>query len=417
MYYCRSVSHHNTPLAIRERLNLTTQQQANWLRTRTDAETVVLSTCNRLELYAYTHSDADMKMLWHDLLAQRGVDPATIAEHTVALSGQPAARHLYRVSSGLESMALGEPQILGQVTDAYKNAHEHGAAGHMLSLLFRTAIHAAKRARAETGISNGSASVSSLGIKRAEAIAGKLSTREVLVIGAGEMAQTIIKGLTQRDVTNITVVSRTFENARQLAEQWDIRARPITDLKDALTAADVLFTTSSAPFTILAREDVAPVMQARPERALCIIDIAVPRDVEPDVSELPNVCLHDMDDLQTVIADNLSERESHIPSVEQIIEEEFATFWADYQSRAVVPTIKQLRAQAEQLRQAELTRIYNRLPADCEDQRSLIEQFSHRLMNKMLHHVTRNLKARATEGDGALVAAVVRDLFELEDVV
>ncbi len=417
MFHCRSVSHHNTPLSIRERLSLTEQQQAQWLAAHQDIEAVILSTCNRLELYAHVRAPGHMERLWGDLLACRGITPQDVVDYTVSWSGQDAIAHLYRVSCGLESMALGEPQILGQITHAYEHAHRHDAVGHALSLLFRSAIHAAKRARTETYISGGSASVSSLGITRAEKITGGLRDRDIVIIGSGEMAQTIVKGLALRGAANVTLVSRTFENARGLAEQWRIHARPITELKEALAAADVLFTTSSAPFTILARADIEPIMAARPDRPLCIVDIAVPRDVEPDVDDIPNVHLHDMDDLETVIEENLSERQAHIPAVEQIIAEEFAVFWADYQSRAVVPTIRQLREHAEQLRQAELARVYNRLPSECEVQRELIDQFSHRLMNKMLHHLTRNLKARANDEDGAYIAAVVRELFELEDAV
>lgn len=417
MFHCRSVSHHQTPLTIREQLSLTNAQQAQWLGDHTDVEAVILSTCNRLELYAHTSSARYMDELWRDLLSRRGVAAGDVEQYTVSLSGQDAIDHLYRVSCGLESMALGEPQILGQVTHAFEHAHDHHATGHALSLLFRSAIHAAKRARTETEIGGGSASVSSLGITKAEVTSGGLKHREVLVIGAGEMAQTIVKGLSQRDVMNVTVVSRTYENARLLADQWGIRARPITDLKEALAGADVVFTTSSAPFTILARADMEPIMRMRPDRAMCIVDIAVPRDVERDVNDIPNVCLHDMDDLQLVIEENLVERQTHVPAVEQIIQQEFNVFWNDYQSRTVVPTIRQLREQAERVRQAELARVYNRLSSEvgCELPKELIEQFSHRLMNKMLHHVTRNLKARAAADDGALVAAVVRDLFELEE--
>jgi glutamyl-tRNA reductase len=216
-------------------------------------------------------------------------------------------------------------------------------------------------------------------------------------------------------VRRITIVSRTYANARGLADRWEIGACPITDLKQALTEADVLFTTSSAPFTILACEDVEPIMRARPDRPLCIIDLAVPRDVDPSVAHIPGVCLHDLDDLQHVIEENLEERRANIPAVERIIDEELMQFWADYQARSVVPTIRMLREHAEQLRQAELAWAYNRLPPESDRERSLFEQFSHRFMNKMLHDLTRNLKAKAGQEDGALVVAVARDLFGLED--
>lgn len=417
MFFCRSVSHHTTPLTVREQLSLTASQQAEWLIQLRNGEAVILSTCNRLELYAHAPSQERMDALWADLLRRRGVQPEDVADYTVALAGEDAARHLIRVSCGLESMALGEPQILGQVTHAYQQAHEHGAVGPSLSLLFRTAIHAAKRARTETTIGSGSASVSSLGIARAEAALGSLASRAVMVLGAGEMAETIVKALAHRGVEQITVISRTFDHARRLADAWSVAVRPITELKDALTEADVLFTTSSAPFTILAPEDVAPIMLARPDRPLCIVDIAVPRDVDPAVASIPGVRLYDLDDLQHVIEETFEERQANIPAVERIIEEELAKFWAEYQARSVAPTIRLLRQQAEQLRQAELAWAFNRLPPESDHERTLFEQFSQRLMNKMLHHLTRNLKAKAGQEDGAMVAALARDLFGLEDTV
>lgn len=415
MFFCRSISHHTTPLKVREQLSLTSQQQVEWLAQRRDDEAAILSTCNRLELYAHVPSPRHMDMLWADLLSCRGLCPEDVAAYTVALAGEEAARHLIRVSCGLESMALGEPQILGQVTHAYEQAHEYGAAGALLSLLFRTAIHAAKRARTETTIGFGSVSVSSLGVARAEAAFGSLADRDVMVLGAGEMAETIVKALSHRGMSRITIISRTFDRARLLAEEWGVAVRPITEMKEALIEADVLFTTSSAPFTILHQADVVPIMRVRPDRPLCIVDIAVPRDVDPDVADIPGVLLYDLDDLQHVVEETFEERQANIPAVERIIEEELAKFWVEYQARLVAPTIRLLRQQAEQLRQAELTWVFNRLPPESDHERLLFEQFSHRLMNKMLHHLTRNLKAKASQEDGAMVAALARDLFGLED--
>ncbi len=417
MFHCRSISHHRTPLIVREQLSLTASQQSEWLSAQHGVETVILSTCNRLELYAFVPTKHQMDRLWEKLLGLRNITPETVAEHTIALSGREAAHHLFRVGCGLESMALGEPQILGQITRAYEQAREHHTAGAMLSLLFRSAIHAAKRVHTETAIGGGAASVSSLGITRAEAIQGPLAERTILVLGAGEMGQSIVKALSQRGARRVTVISRTFDHARQLAEEWQVSARPITDLKDALTEADILFTTSGAPYTILGLEDIAPIMQARPERPLCIIDIALPRDVDPAVAEIPNVHLHDLDDLQHVIEQNLEKRRSTIPAAERIIQDELKAFWEDYQARSIAPTIRMLRERAEQLRQAELTWAFNRLPPDSDHERALIDQFSHRLMNKMLHDLTRNLKAKAGQDDGAVVAAVARDLFGLEDTI
>ncbi|NDJ76117.1 MAG: glutamyl-tRNA reductase [Chloroflexi bacterium] len=415
MFFCRSVSHHRTPLAIREQLSLTSGQQADWLAQHNGIEAAIVSTCNRLELYAHIPTSEQMDELWTDLLRQRHIVPGEIAAYTAALAGFDAVEHLFRVSCGLESMALGEPQIVGQVASAHELAHDNHTMGTALSLLFRSAIHAAKRARTETAIGSGSASVSSLGITRAEAAHGSLTEANVLVLGAGEMGETIVKALDQRGIRKVTVLSRTYDRARRLATTYQANARPITELKDALTEADVLFTTSSAPFTILTCDDVTPIMLARPDRSLCMIDIAVPRDVDPVVGDIPGVYLYDLDDLQLVIEDNLAERRANIPAVERIIEDELACFWTDYQSRSVVPTIRLLREHAEQLRQTELTWAYNRLSPDSEHERLLFEQFSHRFMNKILHHLTRNLKEKAGQADGDMVVAVAKDLFGLED--
>jgi glutamyl-tRNA reductase len=415
MFHCRSVSHHGTPLAIREQLSLTPEQQTGWLTRQRGIEVAVISTCNRLELYGHVPTLERMESLWSDLLWQRQITPTDTAPYVEALSGFEATEHLFRVSCGLESMALGEPQIVGQVAHAHELAHDYHTLGAALSLLFRAALYAAKRSRTETAIGNGSASVSALGIARAEEIRGPLVDLNVLVLGAGEMGETIVKSLFQRDARQVTILSRTYANARRLADMYQVGARPITDLKEALTSADVLFTTSGAPFTILAYEDVAPIMRARPDRPLCIIDIAVPRDVDPAVATIPGVCLHDLDNLQHVIEGNFEGRQRNIPAVERIIEEELARFWADYQARSVVPAIRSLREYAEQLRQSELEWVYNRLPLESEHERALFEQFSQRFMNKMLHHLTRNLKAKAGQKDGDLVMAVARDLFGLED--
>lgn len=417
MFHCRSVSHHRTPLAIREQLSLTTGQQIEWLAQQRGVEAAVMSTCNRLELYAHLDTAEQMDALWRELLDWRQLAPEDLAAHTEAFANMEAAAHLFRVSCGLESMALGEPQIVGQVAAAHEMAHDADTMGPALSLLFRAALHAAKRARTETAIGSGAASVSSLGITRAQKTRGSLVGLNILVLGAGEMGETIVRGLAQRKAQHLTILSRTYDSARRMAKQWQANARPITDLKESLIEADVLFATSGAPYSILSYEDMAPIMAQRPTKPLCIIDIAVPRDVDTAVAAIPEVSLHDLDDLQHVIEENLNERRANIPAVEGIIRSEMALFWADYQARSVVPTIRQLREQAEQLRQAELAWAHNRLPPESEVEYSLFEQFSHRFMNKMLHHLTRNLKAKATEEDGALVAAVARDLFGLEDAV
>lgn len=416
MIYCWSISHQNTLLAVREQLSLTRDQQVEWLQTVDGGAAIVLSTCNRLELYVDASRVGQAKTLWHDLLSVRGFDPAAVAPYTARLSGYEAARHLFQVTSGMKSLALGEPQILGQVTRALQMAQANHASGHVLSLLFRTAIHAAKRVHSETTISAGNSSVSSLSIYRAEAIVGDLRDKQVLIIGAGEMGQAVIKGLTQRGVRNVQLVSRTLEAARTVAANWNIAARPITDLKAALIECDVVFTTSSAPFPILSRADIEPIIHDRAGRDLCLLDIAVPRDVDGDVNDLPGVRVSDIDDLNNVIEANRQQREDALPRAQNIVEEELCNFWNAYQERAAVPTIKQLREHAQHIRDLELERIKHRIPEEHHAEiEALFEEFSHRLLNKLLHQPTKNLRVKARNGDGALFATVARDLFGLEN--
>lgn len=403
MFHCYSISYHHAPLEVRERLHFSSTDLAG--------EAVLISTCNRLELY--THS-TNPEVAWKQLLAQKQISPEVLAPYTMQLSRHDAAHHLFEVTAGLKSMALGEPQILGQVTDAFETSQRLQQSGHQLSLLFRAAIHAAKRVQTETGINTGHVSLSSLGICQLEQTLGSLENRKILVVGAGEMGQAVIKGLDRRHLSDVTLVSRTYETARQLAEPWKIQVCPITQLKDILLQADIVFTTSSAPFPILTVQDIAPIIQNRGD--LYIVDIAVPRDVEPQVGEIEGVHLYNLDDLQNVVDENRAKREEALPLARRIIDEELAKFWEASESQQVIPTIRQLRDHVEQIRQAELTRIKNRLPSEQQaEMQRLMEEFSYRFMNKVLHQPTQNLKVKATQGSGALFTSLTRDLFGLED--
>ena len=414
MLICHSINHQNAPLAVREQLDFSEKSQMDWLCRLNQGDVVMLSTCNRLELYAFVDAPEAMDALWRSLLAEKGVDAGELTSYTSRLQDVDAARHLFEVAASLRSMALGEAQILGQVAEAHARAEN---CGHRMSMLFRGAIHAAKRVHSETRISLGNVSVSSLGIRKVEQRLGSLGGLSVLVVGAGEMGQAVLKGLKHRGNTaSVHVVSRTFERARQVAQRWGVQARPITHLKDLLLAADVVFTTSGAPFPILNYEDIQPIMEARGGRPLHIVDIAIPRDVAAQVGEIPGVLLDNLDDLQQVIAENHREREKAIPGARHIIDEELARFWADYQGLDAVPTIQQIRAQADHIRQQELQRIYNKLSDNgAEDLSQLFEEFSHRFMNKMLHQPTQSLRTRAGNGNAALFTSVARDLFGLED--
>lgn len=419
------LSHKTAPVEVRERLAFTptmlrsalthfdhTHPQAHLEDVR---EGIILSTCNRLEVYTLVRdSDTARQAVVAFLSRIFEVCPELFSQHLYACHDEDAVQHLFRVAAGLDSMVLGEPQILGQITDAYEAALSQGAAGTVLSALFRAAIHAGKRVRTETTIGVNAASVSSVAAGLAAKLLGDLADRQVLLIGAGEMGATAVKALQRRGVSKVVVVNRTFENAEKLANAWGGRAATFQQLPEALAAADIVITSTGAPHTILNRELLEPAMRIRPNRPLFIIDIAVPRDVAPDVTEIPNVHLRDIDDLQSQAEDNVREREMAIPHVETIVEAETTQFLNWLASLDVVSTITDLRRHIEDVRQRELDWLYHRLDLD-ERERDLVANMTHRLINKILHEPTLRLKAEAATGNGALYISTMRQLFLLEE--
>lgn len=419
------LSHKTAPVEVRERLAFTpamlrsalthfdhTHPQAHLEDVR---EGIILSTCNRLEVYTLVR-DADTARQAVVAFLSRifEVNPELFSQHLYVCHDEDAVQHLFRVAAGLDSMVLGEPQILGQITDAYEAALSQGAAGTVLSALFRAAIHAGKRVRTETTIGVNAASVSSVAAGLAAKLLGDLTDRQVLLIGAGEMGATAVKALQRRGVSKVVVVNRTFENAEKLANAWGGRAATFQQLPEALVAADIVITSTGAPHTILNRELLEPAMRIRPNRPLFIIDIAVPRDVAPDVTEIPHVHLRDIDDLQSQAEDNVREREMAIPHVETIVEAETTQFLKWLASLDVVSTITDLRRHIEDVRQRELDWLYHRLDLD-ERERDLVANMTHRLINKILHEPTLRLKAEAATGNGALYISTMRQLFLLEE--
>ncbi|RMF02305.1 MAG: glutamyl-tRNA reductase [Chloroflexi bacterium] len=415
------LNHKTAPVEIRERLSFSaatlrsalTHFDANHTNAHLEhiREGVILSTCNRLEVYALVHNPEIATQAIIDFLSQsREIAPEQFVDYLYVYNTEEAVHHLMQVAAGLDSMVLGEPQILGQITTAYEAALAQRAAGTVMSKLFMAAIHAGKRARTETGISVNASSISSVAAGLAVELLGDLSRQQVLLIGAGEMGAIAVRALIKRGATDIVVANRTFKNAEQLAKAWDGKAITFQELPDALISADIVITSTGAPHTILNRRLLRPTTEARNGRPLFIIDIAVPRDVDPDVSELPNVYLHDIDDLQSQAEQNVRERESEIPMVEAIVQEESAKFTEWLSSLSAVATISALRKRAEILRQNELERLFNRLDLNEHDQ-ELVKTMSHRLINKILHEPTIRLKKETSNGNGAIYTSVVRELF------
>ncbi|MCS7260777.1 MAG: glutamyl-tRNA reductase [Anaerolineae bacterium] len=377
-------------------------------------EGVILSTCNRLEVYTVCrdaeggyHAVVDFLCCNRRLAAEEFV-PALYRKRDAE-----AVRHLMRVACGLDSMVMGEPQILGQVTAAYQAALAGHSCGAVLSTLFRHAIRAGKRAHAETAISRHAVTVPSVAATLAEQVVGSLRNRVVLVMGAGEMGELAVRTLIARGATSIIVANRTYDRALALARELGGEAMTFERQLEALVRADIVITATDAPHVILTRDKVAQAMAQRPERPLVIVDIAVPRDTEPTVAEVPGVRLFDIDDLQTVANGNLEARQREIPRVEAIAAEEAQAFMCWFETLEVVPTISDLRRWAEEVKTIELEKALRRLRHLDERERKVVQALAHRLVNKFLHLPTVQLKQRALEGQGHHYASAIRDLFGL----
>ena len=411
-------NHRSTPLDVLERLTVMPEDLPKALHEAASAdnlsEAVVLSTCNRIEVYAYAErfhgGYADVREM---LARHSGLPPEVVADELYAYHDADAARHLFNVSSGLDSVVIGEHEILGQVRSAWQAARAEGTVGTALDLLFRHAVEAGKRARTATGISRGIASLSHAAVALATERLGSLAGRRVLVLGAGEMAAGMLKSLAAADPADLSVASRTWERAAVAAESCSGRAVALHALEDALTAADVLFASTGATRIILEHSNVDAVMARRRGTELLIIDIAVPRDVDPAAGDLPGVTLLNMDDLGAFVEQGRSERLREAAAVTAIVAEEVERYRTAASAREAAPLIAALRARADSLASAELSRHESRLRDLSPAQRAAVESLLHGTVNKLLHEPTVKLKDASGHARGDRLAEALRDLFDL----
>ncbi|HZD10096.1 MAG TPA: glutamyl-tRNA reductase [Candidatus Binatia bacterium] len=421
---CLGLSHHSAPVELREQLSCALLQEEHLQpaglaqRFTGLGEVVMLVTCNRIELYAAVEeSCANPRQLLGDYLTtHHSENPSRLRDYLYYLNGEKAAQHLVEVASGLDSQILGEPQILGQVTSAFMQAIEARTIGPLLTTLFRGAIRAGKKARAQTAISTNPASIGSVSISLAERLVGPLQERNVLVVGAGEMGRLAIDALRKRGVQNIALANRTRSRAERLAQAWQGKVHSLEELPEALCEADVVITATAAPYSIMDAALLKRVLQRRQERDLVIVDIALPRDVETEAGRLPHVHLFTMDDLRQSLDDALAARRREIPLVQAVIAEEMARLRQEFRELAVSPLIGDLRQKAEAIRQQEMQRTL-RFLGDDVDPKTLdqLQHLSRSLVNKLLHEPTMCLRQHASNGHAGDYAAVVRELFDLKD--
>jgi glutamyl-tRNA reductase len=370
-------------------------------------ELVLLSTCNRIELYAVVDADVTQaKTVLLNLLAQtRGLDSAQFTDYVTVFEGEAVSDHLLKVAAGLDSLVLGEPQILGQVTDAYMTAVAQGTTGSILDALFKAAIRTGKRTRTETAISSNPASVSSVAIALAQKMLGDLSNRRTLVVGAGEMGRLAVKALRIRGLSQIAVANRTVARAEALVAEWGGRFYGLNQLQQAISEADVVITAVTSDKLIIDETTIG----AR-QRPLIVVDLAVPRNVATAVCHLPNVQLFDVDDLQATLDESLAARQAEVPAVEAIIAEEKANLQDQLRQLNIKPLIIDMRRKAEEIRQTELERTLRHLGEVDDQTLTHIQHLSRSLVNKLLHEPTARLRQKASDEE---YTTTVRDLFGL----
>jgi glutamyl-tRNA reductase len=416
---CLGLNHNTAPLNLRERLaldeNIVRVALARLACGHVDSpltELIILSTCNRVEMYAVSNqlAFAGSETFLSDV---SGVPSDHFCPHLYRFQDMQAVRHLFEVAAGLDSLVIGEPQILGQVTRALELARGQNTAGSILNRLFQAAIHAGKRTRTETAISRNPASVSSLAASLSEHAVHKISEAQIVILGAGEMAELAVEALRKRGAQKILVINRTLERARELVQRWDAQAATFENLPAALESADILISSTGAPHTLISSKMVNEVMQHRMERPLVLIDIAVPRDIDPDVTNLPHVTLYDMDSLNARLEHSLAERMAEVPRVKNILEEEIDLFDKYWRSLDMLPLIADIRQNAEAIRQTELEKTLRRLPGLTEAERSHIEAMTQALVKKLLHAPTHRLRTEASSHRASEYAAVARTLFNL----
>jgi glutamyl-tRNA reductase len=406
------LNYQTAPLDLRERLFLAgddLQSAAIALRSETTAEVVIVSTCNRLEIYANT---ADVEQSVEEIktyLAGRISLPAAHLESYLQnLTHGEAVQHLMRVAAGLESLVLGESEILGQIAQAFTQAQLAGMAGTVLSRLFQEAIHTGKRARSETAISQHTLSVSHAAVLMAKQQIPDLSSANILIIGAGRMAELAGRALKAHGLSTVRIINRTFSRASDLANRVGIEALQWEQLHKALSEADLVITATSAPQPILSADDIEGTCPR------VIVDIAVPRNVSSDVRDLTNVQLYDIDDLQSVVNDHRALRQLEAKQVEAIIADELTAYLGWLNSRIAVPTIVELRQKAEDMAALELQRALHRLPDLSDQEREVVMEMAHRIVNKLLHAPTVALRERAAKNDHHAYLHAMRKLFDLE---
>jgi len=411
------MNHRTAPVEVREKVAFSDDEVIDVLgRTREEstlAEAIILSTCNRTEFYGLSTDNGAAEMYIRKLIAQhKNIDFEAHPGYAYTLTRNESVRHLLRVAAGLDSLVLGETQILGQVRRAHELSLESHACGIVLNRILQSAVAVGRRARNETLIGAGAVSVASAASELAGKIFEDLSSRTVLLIGVGEMGTLTARHMIERGVTSLVIANRTFGKAEELARQLGGRAMPLDRLEEALASADIVISSTGATTPIVTRDSMVPILSKRAGRPIYVIDIAVPRDFEDSIGNMDGVFLHDIDDMGVLVDRNLEKRRAEIPKAESIVEQELECFIAWRSSLAATPIIKAIRERFEQIRENELARNRKRF---CREDREQLELLTEALVSKLLHPLMGNVRDWSDAGElGSLRIDALYEAFDLE---
>jgi len=423
------VSHKRTPVEVRERLAFNSSHlpylferlKATEKCARSDAEVrssisgcVILSTCNRTEIYAASKDvDAALSKVWNLLATESGMEVEQLQNYLYNLTCQQAITHLFRVTAGLDSMILGETEILGQVAKAYQIAAENSASNSALNVLFQKALKLGKQVRTETRIAYGASSVGSAAVELAKQVFDDIQNHSVLLIGAGEIGRLVAGSLAANSTSQVTVCNRSHDRAQELASQFDGHAAPFEKLCDCVSVADLIVSCTAAPDYVITKAQLASLMEEREGKPIFLIDLAVPRDIEPESSQLEHAYLYNIDDLQSVVDENLKERVIEAKKAENIVEKAVDNFLKWLNSSSVVPAIKALCEKGGEIRDAELKKALSKLGPLTEREEKILRSMANSIVNKLLHNPIVHLRKYAQTEQAHVYAEILRNLFDL----
>ena len=412
------VNHKKAPVEVREKLALSNAQLPSLFKKLEASEIiagcVILSTCNRMEIYTASRDiDAAMSEVWKLLADESGIQVNQLQEYSYSLTCQQAIIHLFRVASGLDSMILGEMEILGQVSRAYQFACENSACNSVLNVLFQKALKVGKQVRTQTRIANGASSVGAAAVELAKKKLGNIQGRSILLIGTGEMGRLVAQNITNNGVSRMMVCNRSYDKAQKLASEFDGCAEPYEELSECMARADLVLSCTAAPGCIITRDQLTHIMQTRSGKPIFLIDLAVPRDIEPESRQLQHVHLYNIDDLKSIVDESLIERKLEARKAEEIIGKAIDSFGKWLNSRHAVPVIQALRKKGEEIENAELEKAMKKLGPLTEDEEKVLRNMASSIASKLMNTPIVQLRQYAQTEKGHLYTQLVKDLFDL----